>query len=122
MAGRGARGESVGRDRILRSGQNSIGRVAADWETGADDAGNSKCCSCSYELVAVFPEAFKVAGGKSINEIGNTRIEMAVKVYKEPLAILIVSVSELCGAYNQSAVIIVFGTASRVISSKGTTR
>ena len=40
----GARGKSVGRDRIPRSGQDSIGRVAADWETGADYAGNSKCC------------------------------------------------------------------------------
>ena len=35
--------EGVGRDHIPRSGQNSIGRVAADWETGADDVGNSKC-------------------------------------------------------------------------------
>ena len=36
-----------------RSGQDSIGRVAADWETGADDAGNSKSCSRSYDLVAI---------------------------------------------------------------------
>ncbi len=65
----GARGKSVGRDRIPRSGQDSIGRVAADWETGADDAGNSKCCSCGDELVAVCPEACTVTWGKSINEI-----------------------------------------------------
>ena len=47
---------------------DSIGRVAADWETGANDAGNSRCCSCTYELVAVCPEACTVAWGKSINE------------------------------------------------------
>ena len=57
---------SVGRNRIVRSGQDSIERVEADWETGADDAGNSKCCSCGYELVVVCPEACTVAGGKSI--------------------------------------------------------
>ena len=56
-----ARGEFVGRDIISRSGQDSLGRVAADWETGADDAGNSKCCSRSYELVAIRPEACTVA-------------------------------------------------------------
>ena len=65
----GARGESVGRDRIPRSGQDSIGRVAADWETGADDAGNSKCCGRSYELVAIRPESCTVAWGKSMNEV-----------------------------------------------------
>ena len=45
---------------------DSIGRVAADWETAADDAGNSRCFSCSYELVAACPEACTVAWGKSI--------------------------------------------------------
>ena len=39
-----ARWKSVGRNRIARSEQDSIGRVAADWETCADDAGNSKGC------------------------------------------------------------------------------
>ena len=69
MAWRRARGKTVGRNRIARSGQDSIGRVTADWETGADDAGNSKCCSCGDGLVAVCPEACTVAEGKSINEI-----------------------------------------------------
>ena len=64
-----ARGEAVGRDRITRSGQDSIGRVAADWETGADDAGNSKCCSRSYKLGEIRPEACTVAWGKSINVV-----------------------------------------------------
>ena len=65
-----ARGNSVGRNRIAGSGQDSIGRVTADWETGADDAGNSKCCSCGDELVAaVLPGACTVAGGKSIYDI-----------------------------------------------------
>ena len=45
-----AKGKSVGRNRIARSGKDSIGRVAADWETGADDAGNSKSCGRSYEF------------------------------------------------------------------------
>ena len=68
LAWRGARWKAVGRNRIARSWQDSIGRVTADWETGADDAGNSKCCSCGDELVAAWPEACAVAGGKSINE------------------------------------------------------
>ena len=41
--------------------QDSIGRVAAGWETGADDAGNSKSCDRGYELVAICPEAWAVA-------------------------------------------------------------
>ena len=71
LAWRRAKGKAVGRNRIARSGQDSIGRVAADWEAGADDAGNSnsKCCSCGDELVAACPEAFTIAVGKSINEI-----------------------------------------------------
>ena len=48
--------------------QDSIGRVAADWETGADDAGNSKSCGCSYEFVAICPEAWAVTWGKSVDE------------------------------------------------------
>ena len=42
LARRGARWKAVGRNRIARSWQDSIGRVTADWETGTDDAGNSK--------------------------------------------------------------------------------
>ena len=53
---------------IARSGQDSIGRVAADWETGADnDADNSKGCGRSYELVAICPEAWAVTWGKSVD-------------------------------------------------------
>ena len=63
-----ARGKSVGRNRIARSGQDSIGRVAADWETGADDAGNSKSCGRSYELVTISPEAWVVTWGKSVDK------------------------------------------------------
>ena len=65
LAWRGARWKAVGRNRIARSWQDSIGRVTADWETGTDDAGNSKCCSCGDELVAVCPEACTVTWGKS---------------------------------------------------------
>ena len=57
LAWGGARWDSIGRNRIARSGQDSIGRAAADWETGADDAGNSEGCGRSYELVAICPEA-----------------------------------------------------------------
>ena len=65
----GARGGSVGRNRIARrSGQGSIGRVAADGEAGADYAGNSKGCGRSNELVAMRPEAWAVSWGKSVNE------------------------------------------------------
>ena len=56
LAERGARWKAVGRNRIARSWQNSIGRVTADWETGPDDAGDSKCFSCGNEFVAVCPE------------------------------------------------------------------
>ena len=63
-----ARGESVGRNRIARIGQDWIGRVAADWETGTDDAGNSKGCGRSYELVAICPEAWAVTWGKSVDD------------------------------------------------------
>ena len=58
----------VGRNRIARSGQDSIGRVAADWETGADDAGNSEGCGRSQQLVAICPEAWAVTWGKSVDE------------------------------------------------------
>ena len=50
------------------NGQDSIGRVAADWETGADDAGNSKGYGRSYELVAICPEAWAVTWMKSVDE------------------------------------------------------
>ena len=63
-----ARGKSVGRNRIARSGQDSIGRVAADWETGADDASNSEGCGRGYELVAICPEAWAVVRRKSVDE------------------------------------------------------
>lgn len=39
-----------------------------DWETGADDAGHSKGCGRSYELVVIFPEAWAVTWGKSVDE------------------------------------------------------
>ena len=39
-----AGGKSVGRNRIARSGQDSIGRVAADREAGADYTGHSEGC------------------------------------------------------------------------------
>ena len=69
LARRGARWKAVGRNRIARSWQDSIGRVTADWETGPDDAGDSKCCSCGNELVAVCSVTCTVTWGKSINEI-----------------------------------------------------
>ena len=64
----GVRRKSVGRNRISRSGQDSIGRVAADWETGADDAGNSKSCDRGEELVAICPEAWAVVRRMSVDE------------------------------------------------------
>ena len=69
LARRGARWKAVGRNRITWSWQDAVGRVAADWETGPDDAGNSKCCGCGDELVAVCSEAGTVALRKSPNEI-----------------------------------------------------
>ena len=38
----GARWDSIGRNRIARSGQDPIGRVAADREAGADYAGHAE--------------------------------------------------------------------------------
>lgn len=64
----GARGKSVGRNRIARSGQDSIGRVAADREAGAYYAGNSKGCGRSNKLITTCPEAWAVAWEKSVNE------------------------------------------------------
>ena len=37
-----ARRKSIGRNCVARRGKDSIGRVAADWETGADDAGTPR--------------------------------------------------------------------------------
>ena len=56
MAWWGARRKSVGRNRIARSGQDSIGRVAADREAGADYAGNSKGCGRSNKLRIICPD------------------------------------------------------------------
>ena len=64
----GARRKSVGRNRIARSGQDSIGRVAADRKAGADYAGNSKCRSRGKKLVGVGSEAWAVVGWKSTDE------------------------------------------------------
>ena len=65
----GARGNSVGRNRIAWSGQDSIGRVAADREAGADNAGHAESCGCSNKLVTVRPEAWAITWMKSVNEI-----------------------------------------------------
>ena len=69
LAWRGARWKTVGRNRISRSWKDSVGRVTADWETGTDDAGDSKCCSYGNELVAVCSGTCTVIWGKSTNEI-----------------------------------------------------
>ena len=45
------------RNRIARSGQDSIGRVAADRKAGADYAGQSEGCGRSNKLVTIRPEA-----------------------------------------------------------------
>ena len=45
-----ARGKSVGRNRIARSGEDSVGRVAADGKAGAYYAGDFKGCGRSNEL------------------------------------------------------------------------
>ena len=68
MAWGGARWDSIGRNRIARSGKGSIGRVAADGEAGAYYAGSSKGCGRSNELVAIRPEAWTITWGKSIND------------------------------------------------------
>ena len=52
------------------SGQDSIGRVAADrerYQAGADYAGNSKGCGRSNVLVEIRPEAWAVTWGKLVN-------------------------------------------------------
>ena len=46
----------MGRNRIARSGQDPIGRAAADREAGADYAGHAESCGCSNKLVTVRPE------------------------------------------------------------------
>ena len=52
-------------------GQDSIGRVAADREAGADNAGHAESCgcSCSNKLVTVRPEAWAITWMKSVDEI-----------------------------------------------------
>ena len=55
---------------------NSIGRVAADREAGADYAGHAESCGCSNKLVTVRPEAWAITWMKSVNEI----IEPAARV------------------------------------------
>jgi hypothetical protein len=70
----GAREDSVGRNRIARSqelsGQDSIGRVAADVrEVSADYAGHPWSCGRSNELVTIRPEAWAATWRKSVNEI-----------------------------------------------------
>ena len=63
-----AGGKSVGRNRIARSGQDSIGRAAADREAGADYAGHAESCGCSNKLVTIRPEAWAITRMKSVNE------------------------------------------------------
>ena len=69
MAWWGARRKSVGRNRIARSGQDSIGRVAADREAGAAYAGHAESCGRSNKLVTIRPEAWATTWMKSVNEI-----------------------------------------------------
>ena len=69
MAWGGARWDSIGRNRIARSWQDPIGRVAADREAGADYAGHAESCGCSNKLVTVRPEAWAITWMKSVNEI-----------------------------------------------------
>ena len=64
LAWLGARGNSVGRNRIARSGEDSDGRVAVDGEAGAYYAGDSEGCGRSNELRTICPEAWAVAGWK----------------------------------------------------------
>ena len=49
-------------------GRTRLGESHTDWETGADDAGNSEGCGRSHELVAICPEAWAVTWGKSVDE------------------------------------------------------
>ena len=68
LAWGGARWDSIGRNRIARSGQDPIGRVAADREAGADYAGHTESGGCSNKLVTVRPEAWAITWMKSVNE------------------------------------------------------
>ena len=69
LAWLGARGDSVGRNRIARSGQDSIGRVAADREAGADYAGHAESCGRCNKLVRIRPEAWAITWRKSVDDI-----------------------------------------------------
>ena len=69
LAWGGARWDSIGRNRIARSWQDPIGRIAADREAGADYAGHAESCGCSNKLVTVRPEAWAITWMKSVDEI-----------------------------------------------------
>ena len=69
MAWGGARRDSIGRNRIARSWQDPMGRVAADGEAGADDASHTEGGGRGYELVTVSPEAWAIIWMKSVDEI-----------------------------------------------------
>ena len=69
MAWGGARRDSIGRNRIARSGQDPMGRVTADGEAGADDASHTEGGSRGYELVTVSPEAWAIIWMKSVDEV-----------------------------------------------------
>ena len=56
LAWGGARWDSIGRNRIARSWQDPMGRVAADGEAGADYASHTEGGGRGYELVTVGPD------------------------------------------------------------------
>ena len=59
----------VGRNCVARRGKDSIGRVAADGEAGADYASHTEGGGRGYELVTVSPEAWAIIWMKSVDEI-----------------------------------------------------
>ena len=65
----GGEEEVLGRDRIARSGEDSIGIVAADREAGADYAGHTESRGGSNKLVTVRPGSWPITWMKSGNEI-----------------------------------------------------
>ena len=65
----GAGWDSIGRNRIARSGQDPMGRVTADGEAGADDASHTEGGGRGYELVTVSPEAWAIIWMKSVDEV-----------------------------------------------------
>ena len=62
-------GDSIGRNRVARSWQDPMGRVAADGEAGADYASHAEGGGRGYELVTVSPEAWAIIWMKSVDEI-----------------------------------------------------